>query len=504
MNNMKVAEKSSLHKIIHSLSKSDKAHFKKYSKIFISTGETKFKIFYKILEKMKVFTKEELNNQLLKHGGKRSFKNIEKELYDELLQHLVVLKSKTTPQSNYFMEHMKMRYLLDHNMHEECSNQFDDLDKAREKANNTYSDHFYYSYRYMAVNYFKSTREYKDVAEINRVENELRKLVAEINLEFLVTTALNNFNNLRIAGRTKTKKDYLKDLETFEVKYLDVLPKNVANFRSQIQSNYFFLHCFYYEQKRDFKKLGHYSKKFFEKFDSEKMERATDKHHTYVLSVAIRSNYLSVVKDRKAYEITEGLKVFLDTNEFIEMKEAHYSMYYNVVMYSMIKLNDLDRLNSFIKKNKSDFDRLTSLNNSPSQLSGDLFWAYGFFKLKRFEEAQPYLNKIFDTHVRVNEIYNAAYISARVLDILIHFELKNYENIKYFVTNLENEMKRKNHLIPFDSAFFRRLRKLSKQLFAKEKIVKTEFLNFLDDSQDEDRLESYLSLIDVKSWLVEL
>jgi predicted negative regulator of RcsB-dependent stress response len=495
-------ENNRLHELIHGLSKSDRAYLKKYSKIFIAQGDTKLKIFYVLIEKMEEYSAEILKKKLDKYGGFRRFKNTEQELYQQILEDLVILKSKKRPTWRYYVEHMKSGYLFLGNKFEESLKHYEILHKIKEEANNVTIDYFYHKYHYHTLSFVQNSRNYTDIEVLKKAENELRQSIENVKTEFLLEAASHNFDIVLLGSYNKTKKQFLKELVTFKKEYVDVLPKTLETKKVKMLSIYYYFFCSYSLYTQDFKLLNTYSSDFYETYNS--LDIKEKFHHEYSNAVYFRIEYLVLTQNKDAYELLDEYKAYIDNGKFVELKSFFYLMHRQLALIAFNKFGDNERIEKFIETELDAYLKETKNTKNSVVLSTDLFWAISFVRLKRFKHAQPFLDKIFDSLGGIKENFNKFLVTARVLDILIHFELKNYENIKYYIDNLENEMARNNQLIQFDKDFFKYLRRLNQQFYSRKTVDKDSFMNFLRNNKDEDRIESYLSYINMEEWLENL
>lgn len=497
MKNAKEANK--LHELIHGLSTSDKAHLKKYSKIFVANGPTKYKVYYAVLEKMEQYSLELLKKMLDNHGGYKRFKNTEQELYSQILEDLVLLKSKKHPTWQYYLEHMKSGYLFLDSKFEETLNHFAGLNKLKEECNNVSIDYMYNKFYYYTLSVVQDPRNTDDLARHKKAEQELRQSIENVRTEFLLEAAVHNFNIIRQNSFNKTKAQFLNDLAPFTKEYVDVLPQNLETERVKMLSVYYFFFCTYCILKSDYEQLELHTNRFYGQLSQGDMKHRFS--HEYVNALSFRLQYFMLTKDKRAYDILNEFKEFIARGDFYELKTFFHGMYCQRALAVYHAFNDLPSLQAMVNEEIIAHGKEPQKGAKSILLIEDILWAYSFFKLKQYKKAQPFLDKIFDAVKGIKQTSNKVLITARVLDIMIHFELKNYENIPYYIDNLEKDMKRNGQLIPFDKQLFSHLRKLNQQMFAKQPLQKEPFIDFLKNNQNEDRVESYVQFLQVEHWL---
>lgn len=493
------AEGNKLHDLIHGLSTTDKAYLKKYSKIFIGKGDTMLQIYYSILDKMEQYSPEVLKSMLEKHGGYRRFKNTEQELYSQLLEDLVILKSKKHSTWRYYLEHMKTGYLFLEGKFQESLDHYSIMAKIKDEVKNPTIDYMYHKFYYFTLAVVRDSRNSDDVAELRKAELELRQSIDDLKTGFLLEAGVNNFNILRLSSFNKTKAQFLEDVVPFYQEYVAVLPKELKTDKWKMLSTYYFFLCLYYVSTRDMEQLGIYTKRFYETMNAEEVKSRF--YHEYVNAVYYRTQYLAMVNDKSVYCILKEFKEYMQNANFFEMKAFLNLMYCQVSLFVYNKFNDEASLRELVGQELEQYKKESANDNNRIILSTDFNWAYSFFNLKEYKQAQPFLDKIFNAVKGIKEVSNTTYVTARVLDIMIHFELKNYENIKYYIDNLENEMKRSGQLIAFDKQFFSHLRKLNQQLFSRQPVDSAEFVSFLKTNTNEDRMESYVRFLNIERWL---
>lgn len=496
------AEGNRLHDLIHGLSTTDKAYLKKYSKVFVTQGETKHKIYYSIIDKMDLYSTEELKKKLEKHGGYRRFKNTEQELYSQILEDLVILKSKKHSTWQYYIEHMKLGYLFLESRFDECLDHYSTLKKIKDETRNTTIDYMYYKFYYHTLAVTHNSRNKEDVAGLKKVEAELRQSIEDVKTEFLLEAAVHNFNIIRHSSFNKTRAQFMEELEPFNKEYVAVLPKQLETEKWKMLSVYHFFLCHYYLATLDLERLSTQTEQFYEKFNSPHIKERFQ--HEYVNAIFFRVQYLILIEDKSVYQVLSDFKEYIDKGSFFELKAFFNSMYCQLALVSYNWFFDERSLRELVDQELDKYKKEAGNDKTRVILSIDLLWALAFFNLKEYKKAQPFLDKIFDAFGGVKEMSNTTLVNAKVLDIMIHFELKNYENIKYYIDNLENELKRSGQLLAFDKQFFSHLRKLNQQLFARQKVEKEAFIHFLKNRGDEDRFGSYVQYLHIDRWLEKL
>jgi len=491
-------EKNKLHDLIHSLSKSDKAYLKKNSKIFNTKTPTIHKIYYLIMEKMEVFSSAELKRKLEKNGGVRRFKNAELEVYSQILEDLVIIKSKKRPTWQYYIEHMKLGYLFLASKHEEAMKQFDVLKKVKNKAKNVTIDYIYHKFYYHHVASININRTPEEMEKEKMAEDDLRKSIEDLQLEFLIEAAYFNFENYRFNTYNKTRTQFIEGLKPFTEKYVDVLPKSLQSTKFKMLSIYYHFFCNYSLKTLNMEDLNTYSERYYLDFKIDNVK--TQFSMAYINALYFRISYLVMSKDEKVYDLLKEFKEYLNI-ESIESKSFLHAMYCQCSLLTYVNMKNETALDKFIENEIEVYQKEFKTSTIRVILATDLRWAIGLFTLKRYKDVQVFLNKIYDALGKIKDASNSILISARLLDILIHFELKNYENINYYINNLEKEIKRRKQYIQFDKDFFGHLKKMNQSYFANEKPDFKTFINFLKTNENQDRVESYLSIIDMVSWL---
>lgn len=495
-------EKNKLHELIRTMAKTDKAYIKKYSKIFNTKGETIHKIYYTLLEKMEHYSLEELKRRLNRYGGYRRFKNAEQELYAQILEDLVVLKSKKRPTWQYYMEHMKLGYLFLTDKHEEAMKQFDVLDKIRDKAKNSTIDYLFHKFHYHHIASVNIARTVVDSEKELLAEEELRNSLFDLQLEFLLEAAAFNFDKYRFSAFNKTRTQFIADLKPFNEKYVDSLPKSLNTRKSKMRSIYYHFFCNYYMKLDNLSQLDIYSKSYYEEFKQKSIR--SQFNLAYINALYFRISFLVLSNNQEVYQLLEEFRMYLSEEKNLESRAVLHAMYCQSSLFAYTKLENLEALKAFILSDMQIYQRELKTSTIRVVLATDFFWASAMFKLKRYPEAQVFLDKIFKTLSKVKEAFNNILIVARLLDILIHFELRNYENIDYYINNLEKELTRRKQLIQFDKDFFKHLKRINKALFAGQLPDVQSFIEFLDSNKDQDRIESYVNVVDMKRWLEKI
>ena len=144
-----------------------------------------------------------------------------------------------------------------------------------------------------------------------------------------------------------------------------------------------------------------------------------------------------------------------------------------------------------IQKKLAEYDN--KLNPS-DKLACIYYLAYVYFGAGKYKEALFWLNKILNEKSEYREITN----SAAILNMIVHYELKNFELLEYLIKSTYRRLRKQKILSEFEQELLQFLRKTPAIVSTSElNDVLSETKNVITNLNDDKHSEYF----DFKSWL---
>ena len=144
-----------------------------------------------------------------------------------------------------------------------------------------------------------------------------------------------------------------------------------------------------------------------------------------------------------------------------------------------------------IQKKLAEYDNKL---NPLDKLACIYYLAYVYFGAGKYKEALFWLNKILNEKSEYREITN----SAAILNMIVHYELKNFELLEYLIKSTYRRLRKQKILSEFEQELLQFLRKTPAIVSTSElNDVLSETKNVITNLNDDKHSEYF----DFKSWL---
>lgn len=474
-------------KLLNSLSKNEKGYIKKYSKIFVNTENSKLKIYYTIIEKMKVFDEIKLKKELEKHGGVSLFKNIKNTLFHQLLEDLMLLKISQSNSKNYFIEHLKLNYLFEKGMYDLTLDYYKSLDRTREESSSIMANYMYTTFQYYHTFLLGNVKEI-DPELVQRMDIAFDEIAIYKHL----LKAVANYQYTKIQSQKLSKENQLKIYKEFHDQYLIHIPKNFQSKTIKLISTYYTLFLDYSRQVDDHESYNYYAKSFYGIFDTQ--EKRIQHNHSFANSILDFANTLVLKNDPLLYEILEDFEIFVFQTKHSNNLSYLKTMFFQISINSYIGLNDKIALKKLVTKYQTEIKNMNFELITKTIIGTNLLFLTSFFVLKKYKETNTFLEILLSK--KSKETAPEYYYAARLIDIMIHFELKNMDSLPYFIKNLKADILGFKTLTDQEIEIFRILSKLSKETDLK----KSKLMGILYQSTSDQNLPTYIKESKIHDW----
>lgn len=484
-----------LFQLVKSLEKSEKRHFKLYIKR--SSGKVELKIvrLFDALDKLKVYDEKHL---LIKLPGvtKSQLNNLKSHLYKQLLASLRLLKTaeNTDLQLSEQLDHARLLYNKGLKLQS-----LKILEKAKElaKANSKYNylaQVISLEKKIETLHITRSTLEKTEllVKEASEISGHIDSVVKLSNLALLL------YRWYVKNGHARNENDE-KDIREFFKKHL---PANVNAITDFYERLYLYQsYCWYAFIRQDFLMYYRYSLKWINLFEVQPLMKSVETGH-YIKGMHNLLNAHFVLRNFSGFEIS-----LHNFEKFSETTAAN--QHDNFRTHTFIYINSA-RINQHLMQGtfKEGLAQIPEIENKLEEYSifvdrhRILVFNYKlatlYFGAGNYETSIDYLLRIINGPL---DLRNDLQCYARLLNLMAHYELGNYEIIESLIKSVYRFMAKMKNLTVVEEEMFRFLRN-SFKISPHE--LKPEFENFyysikhLENNRFETRSFTYLDII---SWV---
>jgi len=225
------------------------------------------------------------------------------------------------------------------------------------------------------------------------------------------------------------------------------------------------------------------------------------KEYLYSLSDAIAMSYnlkrydLCISYLRKQREISDKNDVSSAVPNHLEMYCKSYSFELNIFIISGFFKEGLNVVDEVIQWLKKYNERI----NKSEELKVIYTIAYLYFGAGDLSRSLVWLNKILNDNSDYRQDYKAF---ARILNLIIHYELENYDLLEYELRSVKRFLIKKDRLYPYEDLILASFRKLPDITDKKERLfqlglLKDQIGKIIKQSNDYMAIEYF----DIISWI---
>jgi tetratricopeptide (TPR) repeat protein len=484
-----------LFQLIHSLQKAEKRNFKLYIKRNSGNDNLKIVQLFDAMDKISDYDEAALlkKNPTIK---KQQLSNIKAHLYRELLASLRLLESEQNIDIQLHEQLDYARILYNKGLYLQSLKILDKI-KETAKAHNQVSLLVQVIFLEKKIEALHITRSMQDRAD------QLTGEADKVNHRLLLITQLSNLS-LQLyswyikSGHTRTEKEEAA-LTTYLQEHLPPDPNKVTGFyeRLYLYQSY----CWYAFIRQDFLLYYRNTQKWVDLFTAEPFMIEVETIH-YIKGM---HNLLNAHFDLQNYQkFDEALKQFekFATSKFIQNNDNNRIQVFIYLYTAKLNKHFMDgTFKEGIKIVPELEEKLEEYSLYMDRHRVLIFYykiASLYFGSGNYDKAIDYLNKIINWKV---DLRNDLQCYARLLHLIAHYELGNFEILEYLVKSVYRFMAKMENLSLVEEEILKFLRKsfkLTKTKIRAEFQLLLEKLKTLERNRFETRAFIYL---DVISWL---
>lgn len=488
---MKVTD--DLFQLIKSLDQSEKRYFKIFATMHIKGADNNK--YVKLFDS--IDSQEKYNEDLIrKNFPNEKFLNqlhvAKNYLYNNILKSLRIYYSEKS-KLNELMDLLKdVQILYEKSLIKQCRKH---LDRAKKIAY-AYEKH---AQILVILDWEKTlarTSAYSDIEEKDLLEyyNEHVSAIDNLNnINEYWKLTMNYFFLRKKQGNVRDKNELKKFNEIIKHPLLKS-EKTATTYISK--SFYFNIKGLYYHTNKDYKNLLTYSLKLVNLYESNPLLKKEDNY------IAALNNLLIVQIELKKYDEA------INTISKLRKIDAHspvtqariFVTSYDTELNLYLRTGDFKKGIDLINNIEEGLKKFRHKLNKESEVLFSYNISYLYFGLNDYENSLKWINNIInDSELKIREDIQCF---ARILSLLIHFELKNFDLIEYNIKSTRRYLSNKNNLNRFEMLVLNFIKKLvsTDNDDDKKYIYKSWKNELLKESDDLTEIKA-LEYFDFISWL---
>jgi hypothetical protein len=488
---MKVTD--DLFQLIKSLEQAEKRYFKVFTTMHIKGGESNnYARLFDAIDKLEVYDEEEIKKQFKGEKFINQIHVAKNYLYNNILKSLRLFHAERS-KLNELMDILKdVQILYDKSLYKQCRKL---LDKAKKIAI-TYEKHA----QILAVLDWEKTlartSAYADIGEKELIEyyNDYKKAVDEINnINEYWKLATEVFLLRKKKGEIRNKED----LKRFNQIIKHPLMQDESSALTFLSKTFYYnTKGLYYLTNKDYESLYRYCAKLVKHLES---NQYLFKEDNYVS--ALYNLLLVEIELRRFNEALKTIGKLRDIkSDSVTMQARIFVTSYDTELNLYLRTGEFEKGLQMVESIEEGLKLFKDKINKESEVLFDYNIAYMYFGKGELDIALKWVNRIINN--KELTIREDIQCFARILNIIIHFELSNYDLIEYIIKSTRRYLSNKNTLNRFELAVLSHIKKLINTKNDKEKSnIYDEWKHELE-SMSADFLETKaLEYFDLISWI---
>jgi len=488
---MKVTD--DLFQLIRSLDQSEKRYFKVFATMHIKGSDNnKYVTLFDAIDNQPEYDESLIRKQFRNEKFLNQLHVAKNYLYNTILKSLRLYYSEKS-KLNELMDILRdVQILYDKTLYKQCRKH---LNKAKKIAY-TYEKHA----QILAIlDWEKSLARTNAYSDIN--EDELIEYYKEHN------AATNNLNNINEYWKLNMKSFLLKkkqgtirdktELKKFNEINEHPLLKNEDKATTFLSKTFYFnIKGLYYHTNKDYKNLLKYCFKVVDLLEENPLLMKQDNY------IASLNNLLLVQIELGEYDdaFITIKKLRAIEAKSISVKARIFVTSYDTELNLYLKMGEFEKGIQLVSEIESGLKELKEKINKESEVLFAYNIAYLYFGLKEYENSLKRINTIInDKELDIREDIQCF---ARILNLLIHYELNNYDLIEYIIKSTRRYLSNKNNLNKFELIVLSYIRKLINAKTNDDKrFIYIEWKKELSSLSDDFLQIKAFEYFDFMSWL---
>ncbi len=439
----------SLFRLIRSMSKSEKRHFKLYASRH-SVEENNYLKLFDAIDSQKSYDEDAILKKFSKEAFTNRFPITKKRLYETVLRSLDAFHSQSSIDAQLKRELHFAEILYKKSLYNQCA-------KVLTSARHTALKHEKHS-SLAEIHHWQKKLIEKD----NYLGHDDRSVAQMLHEDVMIADRMKDFNEywniksrlfLLLNKQGKVRNN--KELNNFKKIIDNTLLKNEGKAQSH-EARYLFNHIYsaYHFGTGDYKSSYRFLKRNMELIEAN--PAAFKEEPNIYFSVLTNLIYVSTSLKRydEVFELMKKLKAIpetLDTSRNEDLEIKLFSSAYSIEITLYNTLSEFEKSITLVPGIEKGLDRFGEKINRLRKAYFYFNIAVAYFGAEKYSAALRWTNRLF-SEPNIDENQDI-YCFARILNLIIHIELQNDDVIPYILTSTSRYLKTRNRVYKFETVF---------------------------------------------------
>lgn len=494
-------KKKDLFDLIRSMTKSEKRYFKLFSSLHTIGSKNNYVTLFDAIEKQKEYDEEVIVKLFSKEQFVKRLPVAKDYLYRLIMKALHSYHSNTSVNSIIKEQLHCIEILYKKKLYDQCQRNLSGIKILAKK----YEQHLHHyeiimwESKLMSAAAFANKTE-KDIerfyGEGKNILKKLENIIEYMNLSFKLHI---NLSKGGVFARNSREFEKIKSIRDEPLLRFE---KNALSDAARIWYYNFNLTYFFYTG--DYTNAYTYAKKEFGLVESN-LDAVEQETKRYITSLY---NLLTIcLKLKKENEINIHLKQLRTISERFNIKNKQDTLVYSFVFSYRVESRMYIISGQFnkgiliIPEIENGLEQYKGKLNKPAELEFYMNISLLYFGSEKYRKALLWINKILNESK--TDVRQDIFIYARIINLIIHFELGNEELLERIVKSTYYFLHKRNKLYQFETIILNFIRKELQKIKTKEELIeafkklKSQIVKISKDPYEEKVLQYF----DFISWL---
>jgi tetratricopeptide (TPR) repeat protein len=448
-----------LFELIHSLNKSEKRYFKLYASRHTIGEQNNYVILFDYIAELSEYDEEKLFKHFKNKPFLNQFSTTKSRLYQLILKSLDLFHSNGSVDAQLFTTIHSADILFNKGLYKQSEKLYNQAEKQAEK--------------HQKLNLILEIREKQkklfekemycnltesDITQLYKYEQHINKQVDIYNnlwqIKSLLFIKINKIGSVRTV---KEKNDLDKIIEGAKLINIDSCTNKVKYLYHHTFSTYYFTVCdfeqAYLHLNENFKLIEsdtHFIKQNFNSYFSVL---------TNLIYVCTKLEYFE--EANKCLSLLKTLPNSKHYDNSVDLNIKYYSSKFSLKLFLHMKQNNYSKAEEIILLIEQFYKKYEEKINGIRKAYLDFKIATIYLTQNNLESALKWVNLIINNKNldKRQDIYSFA----KIIHLIIHFELKNYRYLSYALSSTKRYLKDKKRVYKFEELFLKVISKISKE-----------------------------------------
>lgn len=447
-----------LYELIKSLNKTEKRYFKLYSSRHTIGTQNNYIYLFDFISKMEVYDEDLILKKFKGEAFLNNFSITKGRLYTHILNALDLYYSTSSIDAQLYKTMHSADILFDKGLYQQSEKILHSAEKQAKK----------YGKQLLLLeikNKQKKLIEKESYSELKKNQLALlfedeKKIVTEIEkYQLLWHTKSVLFNELNLRGHIRSE-DQIQSLKTIIDSINSVtVQKSTPN----IKHLFHHIHSAYYFAINDLEKCYTHliNSKALVESNTVLFEDTPNTYFSLITNLIFIATKLKKYKESE--EFLSILKSIPESKKYvstIDLDIKYFSSIYSLELFLMIEQSDYDGATSLIPKIQQGYSEYGSQINSIRKAYIDFKIAIVYLSIGEYEDSLHWITEILNAEGLDKK--QDIYCFAQIINLILHFELKNTRFLPYALNSTKRYLKGRNRIFKFEELFLKIIGKISK------------------------------------------